>query len=140
MYMQSLISVARKLDEEGEAEKAFNAYLLAFEKGEGVFYDYINASFLAFIFQDFGFSNQKKIASEVIDEAYLEMTRILDKGDDLFGVSEESEFWRKYYCLILNGKSEYDAFCQEFLANLKDVGPPVNEKIRYLKSLRRGQQ
>jgi hypothetical protein len=134
--MSSKIELARELDINGQSEDALNTYLDAFSQEDCEPIDYINASFLCFIFQDFGFTNKKRISPEAIDKAAAEMIRLLDVCDALFGPSKDTSFWRKYYALILNNEIEHDYFCQDFLSKIATPQPPMNERERYINSIK----
>lgn len=133
----STIQRARLYDQEEHLSAAFESYLAAIELGEAGAEDYIAASFLGFIFQDFGVSRKLGIPDATVDDSREMMKPLLDLCERRFGASEEIEFWRKYYDLILEGRAEFDEYCQNYLSRRKRVPAPVTEKERYLGSLER---
>ena len=86
---------------------AFDEYCLAIEKSEEIEEeDYINASFLAFIFQDYGYAEGKNIPVEKAGEAYPKIYAILKASEEKYGCTSQIDFWCKYYSHILEGVEE----------------------------------
>tara|TARA_R100000306_G_C4355333_1_gene132405 strand:+ start:878 stop:1117 length:240 start_codon:yes stop_codon:yes gene_type:complete len=59
---------------------------------------------LAFLFQDYGFSNFKKISKVQVDLAWSYMNKSLDLCEEEFGASPVINFWKKYYSMIILGE------------------------------------
>ncbi len=131
----SKIDNARSSDDEGNIERAYELYLEAISEGEVEMGDYLNASFIAFIFQDFGVSSAKKIPDSLIDEAWKKMYELLDMCESKFGRQKEIDFWRSYYRLILEGQEENNERCQRYLSSLNKINNPRTEKDRYINSV-----
>ena len=87
-----MIEEARKHDKDVKLLPAYEKYLAAITKKQSQKHDYINASFLAFIFQDFGVTRQHNIPSEVIDQAWHKVYSLLDEYEDSFDRDSESIF------------------------------------------------
>lgn len=129
------INNAKSNDEEGNIERAYELYLEAISEDEAEMGDYLNASFIAFIFQDFGVSNAKNIPDNLIDQSWTEMYTLLDVCESKFGQQKEIDFWRRYYKLILEGQEINDELCQKYLSSLTKITNPKTEKDRYINSI-----
>lgn len=132
MAEKSSITNARKSDELGHLEIAFKQYMDCIDNKTASQADYINAAFLAFIFQDTGVAIGENISSQAIEFAYESMFKILDGCDQKYGESSETKFWRSYFKLILFGETELDSYCQSFLKSIKLPEVLISEKERYL--------
>lgn len=149
---------ARDLERQNLPSRAFENYCRAIENSEPFeVNDYLNFSFLSFLFQDYGYSSSHNINPKNVELAWVYMEEALLLCEAKYGLSPVTSFWKKYYKTILFGESIdklalskfIDAGVHEavFLLPIKErlgsdveklkskFDPPQTAKDRYLLSI-----
>ncbi|MFK5949125.1 MAG: hypothetical protein QM500_10210 [Methylococcales bacterium] len=111
----SKITEARQYDQDNKPINAMDMYHLSIQNKTAEFSDYINASVLSFVFQDYGYSMHHNLPDKYVDNAWTTMYEYLDKAESLYGTDSEIKFWRKFYKIILDCEDQND---QEFIEYL----------------------
>ncbi|GAB1266396.1 hypothetical protein [Aurantivibrio infirmus] len=110
------LNKARNYDLYDDPNEALNFYLRAVEDETAELSDYINASVIAFLCQDYGYSSDKKLPQKLIDMAWSEMFALLDKAEVKFGKNPNLSFWKNYFGVILLGKRGIKKECRDYLS------------------------
>ena len=80
-------------------------------------------------------ASNKKIDDELIDHSYKNLYWYIDECESKHGETAETSFWRKYFNLILDGETQYEEDCNQYLESLNLPTPPKTEMDRYLVSV-----
>jgi len=136
MEENEIIETARNYDRLGDPVNAYTNYLLAITNNQADLDDYINVSVIMFLFQDAGYSIEHNVPDDMGNDSWLGMFKTLEECESKFCSTDELMFWKKYFNLILLGHDEYGDECDKYMAGLKSISKPINEKWRYVESLK----